>query len=123
MSAERKLILEMLKEDKINIDEAEKLLEGVDETQDESSLPKSVNKKFLKILVIEDNNTKVNVNIPIALAEVGLKLIPKDQLKIEGKDINIEEILKLIQEGNEGELVNIETTDKEKEVKVKIFIE
>lgn len=123
MSQEKKLILEMFKEGKITVDEAEKLLEGIVGTQDESRFSKSINRKFLKVLVIEDNNTKVNINIPIALAEVGLKLIPKDKLKIEGKDINIEEILKLIQKGSEGELVNIDTADKGKEVKVKIFID
>lgn len=123
MSEERKLILNMLNEGKINVVEAEKLLEGSEDPQDTSLLSKSTNKKFLKILVVEDNNTKVNINFPIALAEVGMKLVPKDQLKIAGKDINLDEILKLVNEGTEGELVNIETTDKGKEVKVKIFIE
>jgi len=123
MSAERKLILEMVKEGKINIDDAEKLLDGVEVIVDEPIAAKSINRKFLRVLVTEENNPRVNINIPIALAEVGLKLIPKDQLKIEGKNIDIDEILDLIKEGNEGELVNIETTDKGKDVKIKIYID
>jgi hypothetical protein len=123
MSEETKIILEMLSAGKINVDEANKLLDGMSETQSDAALPKSVNKKFLRILVLEENNTKVNINIPIALAEAGMKLIPKDKLKIDGKDINVDEILKLIQEGNEGELVNIESHDKGKEIKVKIYID
>lgn len=124
MSEETKLILAMLREGKINVDEAEKLLdEGEGTKQEEPLLTKSINKKFLRILVKEENNTKVNINIPIALAEVGLKLIPKDKLKIEGEDINVNEILNLVKQGNEGELVNIETMDKGKEVKVKIYID
>lgn len=124
MSEEKKLILAMLSEGKINVDEAEKLLdEGEGTKQEEPLLTKSINKKFLRILVKEENNTKVNINIPIALAEVGLKLIPKDKLKIEGEDINVNEILNLVKQGNEGELVNIETMDKGKEVKVKIYID
>ena len=123
MSEERRLILEMLSIGKINVVQAEKLLAGTEAAQDESMISKSTNRKFLKILVIEENNTKVNINIPIALAEVGLKLVPKDKLKIDGKEININEILKLIEEGNYGDLVNVETNDPGKEVKVKICIE
>lgn len=123
MSDEKKLILEMLSAGKINVNQAEKLLEDVDEEQVDAALPKSVNRKFLRVLVTEENNTKVNINIPIALAEVGLKLVPKDKLKIEGADINIDEILHWIKEGSEGDLVNIDTSDQGKNVKVKIAIE
>lgn len=126
MSQECRLILEMVKDGKINIDEAEKLLDKADytvETNNEALLIKSINKKFLRVLVTEENNTKVNINIPIALAEVGLKFIPKDCLTIEGQDINLNEILQLIEQGNDGELINIETQDKGKEIKVKIYID
>lgn len=122
MSEEKKIILEMLQANKINVDEAQKLLEGTTK-EDEFQLSKSNNRKFFKILVQEQDKTKVNINIPIALAEVGLKLVPKDALKIEGNEINIPEILMLIKEGNVGELVNIDTMDEGKEVKVKICIE
>ncbi|OGT30023.1 MAG: hypothetical protein A3E87_09840 [Gammaproteobacteria bacterium RIFCSPHIGHO2_12_FULL_35_23] len=123
MNEEKKLILEMVKEGKISVDEAEKLLESTKQTHDEALPVKSINRKFLRIIVVEENNTKVNINIPLALAEVGLKLIPKDKLKVEGKQIDVNEILKLIQEGNEGNLVNIETTNEGKEIKVKIFVD
>jgi hypothetical protein len=125
MSEERKLILEMLSQGKITVAEAEKLMEaqGNDVNQGEAVMVKSANKKFLKVLVNEGDKTKVNINIPIALAEVGLKLIPKEHLKVEGKEIDLHGILNLIKEGNEGDLVNIETSDHGKDVKVKIFIE
>jgi hypothetical protein len=123
MSEEKRLILEMLKEGKINVNEAEQLLTGAENMQEGTTQSGSSQKKFLKVLVMEENKAKVNINIPLALAEVGLKLVPKESLKIEGADINIDEILKLIKEGNEGELVNVETTDKGKDVKVKIYID
>lgn len=125
MSEEKKLILEMFKDGKIDAEQAEKLLDAqANEVQRENHpVSKSTNKKFLRVLIREGDKTNVNINIPIALAEVGLKLVPKDTLKIEGRDINIQEILNLIHEGAEGELVNIETTENGKEVKVKIFIE
>lgn len=123
MSEEKRLILEMVKAGKISVSDAEKLLESTGSLVEKPSVSKSVNRKFLKILVIEDNVAKVNITIPIALAEVGLKLIPNDKLKIEGKEINLNEILNLIQDGSEGELVNIDTMDGGKDVKVRIFIE
>jgi len=122
MSNERKLILEMLKSGKITVDEAEKLLESAVDMHEEVQAAKSINKKFLRIFVIDGESTKVNINIPIALAEIGLKLIPKDTLNVQGREIKPDEILKLIQEGNEGELVNIDTMEKGRQVKVKIYI-
>lgn len=84
---------------------------------------KSVNRKFLKILINEGDTTKVNINVPVALAEVGLKLVPKDKLRLKDYDINVADILKLIHEKTDGELVNIETIDEGKAVKVRIFID
>lgn len=123
MSDEKKFILEMLSAGKINVAEAEKLLAGVGESQDDAVITKSPSKKFLKVLVTEENVTKVNINFPIALAETGLKLVPKDKLKIEGMDINVTEILNLIKEGSEGELVNVDTINNGNRVTVRICIE
>lgn len=124
MSEETKLILEMFKEGKITLEETEKLLEGSHTIQNEPTQVKSFNKKFLKVLVKEGDKTNVNISLPLSLAEVGLKLIPKDQLKIQGTEINMNEILKQIQEGINGEFVNVDTIgDNGKEVKVKVFVD
>lgn len=122
MSQEKKLILEMLSAGKINVEEAEKLLEAQNDGSENASITTTQNRKFLKVLVEENQKPIVNINIPIALAEVGLKLIPKDKLKIEGKEININELLELVKEGIKGELVNIDTKDNGKQIKVKIYI-
>lgn len=122
MSDEKKLILEMLSQGKINVTEAEKLLGETEVHQDEAMISKPSNKKFLKVLVAEEGHTKVNINLPIALAEAGLKLIPKEKLMVDGANINLDEILQLVKEGNEGDLVNIEKNDNGKQVKVKVFI-
>lgn len=123
MSTEKKLILEMLQNGKINVEEAEVLLENTEDASPIRKMVNTSNKKFLRVLVTEANDTKVNINLPIALAEIGLKLVPKDALNVDGQEINLKEILELIKEGNEGELANVETTDNGKEVKVKIFVE
>ena len=119
------MILTMVKEGKINAEDADKLLHKIKSNElahNPSADTKPFNKKFLKIIITENDTTTVNINIPLALAEVGLKLIPEDKLKIKGHNLNIQEILQLINEETGGELVNIHTIENDKEVKVKIFI-
>ena len=126
MSEEKKIILEMLKDGKISVEEAEQLLEKVnpDESFDNKPKIKKPNsKRFLRVRVTEEDKVKANVNIPIALAEVGLNLIPKSKLMVDGKQINMDQILKLIEEGTEGELVNIDAEDEGKNYKVNIYID
>ena len=126
MSEEKRIILEMLKEGKISVEEAEQLLERANPEESLNQIPKVKkpnSKKFLRVRVTEEDEVKANVNIPIALAEVGLNLIPKQKLKVDGKQINMDEIVKLIEEGTEGELVNIDAEDDGKKYKVNIFID
>ena len=126
MSEEKRIILEMVKEGKISVEEAEKLLDKANSGESFEETPKIKkpnSKRFLRVRVTEEDKVKANVNIPIALAEVGLNLIPKDKLKVDGKQINMDQILKLIEEGTEGELVNIDAEDEGKNYKVNIFID
>ena len=126
MSEEKRMILQMIKDGKISIEEAEELLEKANpnESSDSNVRSKKPNsKKFLRVRVTEEDKVKANVNIPIALAEVGLNLIPKGKLVVDGKQINMDQILKLIEEGTEGELVNIDSQDNGKNYKVNIFID
>jgi polyhydroxyalkanoate synthesis regulator phasin len=123
--SERQMVLEMLKEGKITTGEADKLLDEMEKEVKGGSLEgSSLNKKFLRIRVTEDTgDTNVNINIPIALAEVGLKMVPEDKMKVKGQEINIDHILQLIEEGTEGELVNIDINEDGKNTKVNIFID
>ena len=77
----------------------------------------------LRIKVTDGDDTKVDINIPIALAEVGLKMVPKEKLNVKGQEISIDHILQLIDEGTEGELVNVDIVDKGKETKVRMYID
>jgi hypothetical protein len=126
MSEEKRIILEMVKDGKISVDEAEQLLEKANPvgSMDDTHVAKKPNsKKFLRIRVTEEDEVKVNIKIPMALAKVGLKFIPKGKLKVNGEQISADQIMEMIQEGTEGEIVNIDTDDKGKNVKVNIFIE
>jgi hypothetical protein len=126
MNKEKTMILEMLKDGKISVEEAEELLKESEKEEKNHISPDAIktdNKKFLRIRVVDGKETTVNVNIPLALAEVGLKLVPKDKLNIQGHAIKAEEILSMIQQGTEGELVNIDVNENGKVTKVKIYID
>lgn len=126
MSEEKRMILEMVKDGKISVDEAEQLLEKAqpgESIDDTEVVKKPRNKKFLRIRVTEEDQEKVNIKIPMALAKVGLKFIPKNKMKVNGEEINSDQILEMIKEGTEGEIVNIDASDKGKNVKITIFID
>ena len=122
MSEEKKIILEMLREGKISVSESEELLNKVDDDKEKATLEQSSNKKFLKVFVVEGEKTKVNIRIPLALASVGLKLIPKDKLNYANNSLDISNVLEMIESGANGELINIDTTDDGEEVKVQVSI-
>ncbi|OPX60261.1 MAG: hypothetical protein A4E25_00546 [Methanobacterium sp. PtaB.Bin024] len=120
---ERMQILEMVEEGKINPSEAKELLDAL-EGDPEEITPKT-DAKWLKIRVrTMDDNPKVNVNIPISLVDVGLKLAKKFDPKMEeaGLDqIDLDEIIEAVKSGAEGKIVDVE--DEENQTKVKIYVE
>ena len=77
MSADRLRILKMVQEGKVSPEEGEDLIKALGETEVLEYTP-SKNPKFLKIRVRQGDKTKVNVTIPMSLAKLGLKFIPKD---------------------------------------------
>jgi hypothetical protein len=103
MKDERKKILEMLASGKINTDEAERLLNALeDNLAGENNRSGTVRPKYLRILVEPkagiQNGERVNVRVPINLIRAGLKwasFIPKhsqgkvgDALKEKGIDLD-----------------------------------
>jgi hypothetical protein len=120
---EKKRIMKMLEDGKINADEAYRLLEAIEKKSKKEG-------KFFRIEVESGGEKKVNIKIPFAVAtklmKVGGKLVTKfskeAREKLEEYDIDIEEILKSLEE----ELYDIPSTivdineDKER---IKIWIE
>lgn len=123
VSEERMQILEMVEEGKINASEAMELLSALERNQEEI-VPKK-NAKWLKVRVKTMNDeSKVNVNIPLALVDVGLKLAKTydPKLKESGLDkIDIEEIMEAVKNGAEGKIVDVE--DEENQTRVKVYVE
>jgi hypothetical protein len=79
MAENKKKILEMVAENKISVDEAERLLKLVDEPETGSKAKKSI--KYLRVTVKPGSESgsgtdveRVNVRVPLALIRAGVKL-------------------------------------------------
>ena len=105
MNAERKKVLEMLAEGKISADEAERLLEALEnkatETSPQTALTETLNNlpKYLFVKVDAVDGDKVNIRVPLKLVKAGIKLqalLPQDaqdkiNTKLNEKGINLDD--------------------------------
>lgn len=125
MKEERKQILKMLDEGKIDVGEAEELLSKVEDTREEEPVEviqtESTEKaSALKIVVIEDGEEEVNINIPMGLVRMLKNVIPgKAKKELDDKGIDIEKVVNQIEEGTfDGKLVDVKDGDSQVEIKL-----
>ncbi len=132
--SEKERVLKMVEEGKINAVEALKLLEAlgdqIKESKETFGEVVRVRKeedfvergKFLRIK-ITSNAENLNFTIPLALVSMGLNMANQfgvDVNKVEGlKQVNFDEIIKQIEEGAMGKIVDIKTETES----IEIFIE
>mgnify|MGYP003341530383 FL=1 len=113
MSQSRKDILELLKEGKITSEQAEMLLDALNEDQqspkDGVVLPKKTIRKMLYVLIKSKDGDDVKIQVPIEFAKF-MKFAKLDP-KLQDQNIDFDEIIKLVEDGLEGELVNITSAD------------
>ena len=115
MGEERMKILEMLEQGKISAKEAEGLMAAMDEAD---QLPATSGKpRWLRIKVFDKkkNKTKTNINIPLSLAKIALKFIPKkakEKMDIQGLDVDA--VLNMIKQGvSDGKIVEVDEEDEQ----------
>lgn len=124
MNEERKKILEMLDEGKIDVEEANELLSSLEDSQSERKIENQVDTveeaSFLKILVIENGEEKVNITFPIALAKFLKNIVPESaQSKLTEKGVDLEKVISEIEKGTfDGKLVDIEDGDSRVEIRL-----
>ena len=108
MSDERMRILKMVEEGKVDVEEANNLLETL-EGKDEKKNIEAGKSKFIKILVEENGEEKVDISIPMVLARSFMKFVPKNaKQSLDDQNINLDDILESIESGVEnGTLVDI----------------
>jgi hypothetical protein len=105
MNEERKKVLDMLAEGKISADEAERLIEALEnktaETSPQTALTHTLNNlpKYLFVKVDAVDGDKVNIRVPLKLIKAGIKLqalLPQDaqdkiSAKLSEKGIDLED--------------------------------
>ncbi|NLK44583.1 MAG: hypothetical protein GX300_09335 [Tissierellia bacterium] len=126
MSTEKLQILNMVKEGKISAEEGVKLLEALEDTTVASeALAHSDNKaKWFKVRVFDpEDNTKVNVTLPLSLINLGVKLAGKFSPEVKAAGLteeDMEEIYAAIKSGATGKIVDVDSEDG---TKVEVVIE
>ena len=77
---------------------------------------KPLEQMLLKIVVNSCDGDKIRLNLPLALIQIGLEMgVCADMMKLTGssvmQQINVEQLLKLIESGVNGKLLEVETKD------------
>jgi len=123
LKEERMQILNMIRDGKVSPEEGAKLLAALDTSQkSEMAANKTATAgRFLRVRVTDMRNgkTKVNVNLPLALVNVGLKMGARCAPDLEGMDVN--ELMDAIRAGTQGKILDVE--DNEDGEKVEVYIE
>ena len=121
---ERMQILKMIEEKKITATEGAELLRALDNNKkinDIEPLKGASNPRWFRVRVTESSTgrQKVNVNIPMGLVHVGIKMGAKFAPDLEG--VELEEIIEAIKSGQQGKIMDV--TDDEGGERVEIFVE
>lgn len=129
MIEQKARILKMVEDGKISAEEAIKLLEALGESDDRGQLMVQGKKprkfmRFLKIRIFEGDleKPKVRVAVPVGLLKLATKFIPEDaKAEINGRNIDLDEILRAVDENTEGKL--LEVNDDDEKTRIEIFVD
>ena len=119
---ERMQILKMIEEGKITAEEGAKLLQALNvRSEKRKTGPVEGEPRWFRVRVtdLDTGKNKVNVNIPMGLVNVGIKMGARFAPNVEG--LNYEEIAEAIKRGAQGKIVDV--VDEEDGERVEIFIE
>jgi hypothetical protein len=119
---ERMQILKMIENGTITADEGAKLLAALEEgaARNAPSAPGG-QARWMRVRVTDLNTgrAKVNVNLPMGLVNLGIKMGARFAPEME--DIDLDEIIQAIKDGAQGKIVEVE--DEEDNERVQIYIE
>jgi hypothetical protein len=122
---ERLQILKMIEEGKISAAEGAELLRALDTKGDRPQSPEPMKgasaPRWFRVRVtdVQSGRNKVNINIPMGLVNVGIKMGARFAPEIEGE--KLEGILDAVRSGQLGKVMDI--TDEEDGERVEIFVE
>jgi hypothetical protein len=120
---ERMQILKMIEAGTISAEEGAKLLAALDEgsSKRERAEPLGGKARWMRIRVtdLKTGNAKVNVNLPMGLVNVGLKMGARFAPDME--NVDLDEIMASIKEGAQGKIVEVENDEGGE--RVEIYVE
>lgn len=121
---ERMQILSMVAEGTITAEEGAKLLAALEperkrETRSDLAGPSSPRWFRVRVTDLETGRSKVNVNLPMSLVEVGTRMGARFAPELE--DMDFRDIIEQIKSGAQGKIVEVE--DIEDGERVEIYVE
>lgn len=121
---ERMQILRMIEEGKISASEGAELLRALEKKDAGSSsepLRGASEPRWFRVRITDlgTGRNKVNVNIPMGLVNVGMKMGARFAPEMEGVDYD--ELMAAVRAGKQGKVIDI--TDNEDGERIEIFVE
>ncbi len=120
-SAERMKILRMIEEKKITAEEGAKLLGALGAREQRRPPAPSGESRWLRVRITDlaSGKDSVNVNLPLGLVNVGLKMGARFIPEIEGTEA--EDLAEALRQGQTGKVMDL--TDEEEGRRVEVYIE
>lgn len=117
-SEERLRILQMIQEGKITAEEGAKLLQALGSAKTPPPPPPMADARLLHVRITDmhTGRTKANINIPMSLVNVGVKLGAR--FTPANADIDYDEIMDAIRGGASGMIVDVEDAESGEHVEV-----
>jgi hypothetical protein len=117
-------ILKMIEEGKISATEGAKLLAAMESAQKKEKrvlmgAPGAPRWFRVRVTDLNTGKSKVNVNIPMSLVNVGLKMGARFAPEVEG--VELDEVLEAIRSGAQGKIIDVE--DAADGERVEIYVE
>jgi hypothetical protein len=122
-SEEHMQVLKMIEEGKISASEGADLIRALDKEEQKPSQPlKGASRpRWFRVRITDVNsgNVKVNVNIPVGLVNVGMKMGARFTPELDS--ITYDELSDFIRSGASGKVIDV--VDSEEGERVEIFVE
>ena len=117
MSEERMQILKMLESGQINAREAADLLHALEKPKTAPE-PPPTRGRWMRVRVtdVTTGKVKVNVNVPMSLVDVGIRMGARFMPKTESYDP--QEVLEAIRGGETGKLIDVEDVESGEHVEI-----
>ena len=121
MSEERMQILNMIQSGQISAEEGAKLLAALRAGNRESASSESSRARWfrLRITDLTTGKNKVNMNIPVALVNVGMKMGAR--FVPDSETIDFESLAAAVKGGQQGKILEVE--DEDDQERIEIFVE